>query len=471
MIKKNEALHELARRKAVKNFYSFCLMYDYNFFDGRDYLEEVAIVLEKAYKKYKENNNKIIRIGISLAPNAGKSYIVTLFCAWCLGNDINERILRTSHTRDLVVDHSRDVKNILGSDKFNDIFRTNYVMGKSAEGKWGLVGSKYDVNFNVGSVSSGIQGKRASIAIIDDSIAKAEDALSELFMINLIERFYKTDFSSRIVSNALEIIVNTRWREADIIGHLKELEYLDYEIKIPALVNNKSFCENVISTNELLKKEKDPMFQAMYQQEPLDYSDLLLLREEELNWFTNSQVERDKHGNIKSNMRIARLDLADKGTDRVALIFADIIFEDNKINGDTVKVIIDDNIVYTSQGYDKFRHRLINECIKQRPRYLFVESNFGGSSLAVEFRMKLEKKGIEVVELPTTKNKEVKIDLAGLAIRNKFYFRSDANTPDYKLFLQDMLRYKRMIKKQKDDGLDVMAELKDDISRLYGIFL
>lgn len=444
---------------------------DYDFFDKREYLENVANVLNKAYDKYKQNDGNIIRVSISLCPNAGKSYITTLFTAWCLGKDYDERILRTSHTRDLVVDHSRDVKNIIKGDKHSKVFNKKFNFTKDSEGKWGILGSKFDINYNIGSVSSGIQGKRASIGITDDTIAKTEDALNDTYLDNLINRFYENDFTSRLLPNALEIHIGTRWRERDIIGYIKEQGLLDYEISLPALINKKSFCEYVVSTKELLKKQQtQSLFDAMYQQDPLDNSDLILFKKEELNWFTDNQVNRNSNGTIKSTKRFARLDLADKGDDFTALIFADVIFDNNKISNDNIKIIFDDKIIYTNEKYELYKDKMISMCLFQKPAILFIESNFGGSMIAVEFRNVLQKYGIKVIDRPTIKNKEVKIDMCSLMIKNYCYFKSDATSRDYEYFLKHILSYKRMIKNQKDDGLDVIAEIKDDIQRDFSAY-
>jgi hypothetical protein len=73
--------------------------------------------------------------------------------------------------------------------------------------------------------------------------------------------------------NCPEIFIGTRWSKSDVIGKAIEDGLIDRQITIPALINGKSFCEAVKSTEEYLKIKDDTdeeIWEAEYQQNPIE---------------------------------------------------------------------------------------------------------------------------------------------------------------------------------------------------------
>ena len=103
---------ELARR----NFWEFCLFYDKEFFTARHFLKQVADAFQEISEK------KIRALSVSMPPRAGKSYITSLFCAWSLGNNPRESIMRNTCTSSLYLKFSYDVRNIVKQEKFAFVF-------------------------------------------------------------------------------------------------------------------------------------------------------------------------------------------------------------------------------------------------------------------------------------------------------------------------------------------------------------
>ena len=84
--------------------WEFCLHHDYELFSKRPYLKVIAYIFqwliqkentpqhvidyikkEVKEKDYYWNGKQPKKIGISLPPRAGKSYVISVCCAWAIG--------------------------------------------------------------------------------------------------------------------------------------------------------------------------------------------------------------------------------------------------------------------------------------------------------------------------------------------------------------------------------------------------
>ena len=102
--------YNIAKAKAG-NFWSFCLYWDKEFFIKRKFLKQIADALQLVYDGYKEG--RVVKIAISLAPRAGKSYCTSLFCAFMLGHFPKESIMRNTCTSSLYEELSNSVRGMV----------------------------------------------------------------------------------------------------------------------------------------------------------------------------------------------------------------------------------------------------------------------------------------------------------------------------------------------------------------------
>jgi predicted phage terminase large subunit-like protein len=80
---------------------------------------------------------------------------------------------------------------------------------------------------------TGIAGFRAKIGIIDDPVRSRQDADSELIRDRTWE-WYINDFRTRLVPEARQILIQTRWHEDDLAG--RALQHGDWHVlSLPAL--------------------------------------------------------------------------------------------------------------------------------------------------------------------------------------------------------------------------------------------
>ena len=136
---------------------------DHEFFSARPFLKDVAI----AFQKVEEGSLK--SLSVSMPPRAGKSYITSLFCAWTLGRNPSESIMRNTCTATLYLKFSYDVRAMIKSDKFTDIFPEIRLSDdkKNLQG-WNLQQSKQVAFFGAGVGGTIIGFGASKIGITDD---------------------------------------------------------------------------------------------------------------------------------------------------------------------------------------------------------------------------------------------------------------------------------------------------------------
>lgn len=455
-ILKLKARFELLRRKAQNgNFWAFCLFYDYEFFIKRPVLKLIADAMQRVYHCYR--NNVSIKIACSLPPRAGKSYITSLFSAFMLGHFPAESVMRNACTSKLYEKFSIDTRDVILSAKFAQCF-PDAVMHRSRRNidGWSLTDARQISYFGAG-VGGAIIGFGASMLSITDDLFKSfEDAVSTT--INEKTWSWKEgSHDSRTEGNCCEIAIGTRWSKKDVIGTMEERGKFDIIVRIPALIDGVSFCEDVHTTAYYLELEKDideVIWAAEYMQEPTEAKGLLFPRSE-LNLFTLDEINGKEPDGV-----IGATDVADKGNDYFSSPFAKI-FKD--------RFFITD-VVYTQDPVEVTEASLVATIIDTLCSNIRIESNNGGRLFARNIkRMLSEAKhtNCEVSTRFTSANKETKILLRSGFIKKHFWFRSDyTRGSDYAKFMKSLTEYMKMGSGQVDDAPDSLVILVEFIESL-----
>lgn len=162
-----------------------------------------------------------------MPPGSAKStYGSVLFPAWA--QQLRYNILAASHTVELAEKWGRRVRNLVGDNA--RILGVGLAPDSQAAGRWALDdGTEY----YAAGVMTGIAGFRAKIGIIDDPVRSRQDADSELIRDRTWE-WYINDFRTRLVPDARQILIQTRWHEDDLAG--RALQHGDWHVlSLPAL--------------------------------------------------------------------------------------------------------------------------------------------------------------------------------------------------------------------------------------------
>lgn len=423
---------ELCRRE----FWQFCLFYDYDLFSKRIFLKDIA----DAFQEVEEGN--VRSMSVSMPPRAGKSYITSLFCAWTIGRNPSKSVLRNTCTATLYLKFSYDVRNIVKSDKFKQVFPSVQLSDDKANLQgWNTNKAKQVSYFGAGVGGTIIGFGADNIAVTDDLYTGLEQALSDTQNDRIIQ-WKEATHDSRFESGCKRIDIGTRWSLNDVIGRQMNEGIYDKSIVIPALVEGKSFCEDVMTTAEYLEKQKrteESIWMAEYMQEPVDIKGRLF---NQLNTITRSEFEPYKDKIVGS---IGYVDVADMGADYTAS--AILAVADNKL------FVVD--YVFNKANTDITLPQVANVLNKWGSTYCRVESNSMGAMFSRYLQKEVKTK---ILPVHNTTNKVTRIIMQSVWIQEKIIFVVDER-PECQQFIQNVLSFSKEGKNKNDDAPDCMAGL------------
>lgn len=441
-----EAVLAVASRQ---NFWCFCCFWDWDFFrNKRRFLKEVALLFQEVADEYA--NGRAMTVSISMPPRAGKSYITSLFAAWWIGTHPTLSVMRNTCTASLYQEFSYVTRGIVQDARFKRVFpELKLRKDKQNLDGWSLETSK-QVGYFGGGVGTNIIGKGANIAITDDLYSGMTDALSDAITTRT-DLWKSSEHNSRMEKNCPEIFIGTRWTKRDVIGKAMESGKIEKSVIIPAIINGKSFCEDVKSTDEYLaimnEEGEDSMtWQAEYMQNPIEAKGLLL---------PESELMFDDIANIKAEdcvYRFAVGDPADNGGDKYAMPFCYVKFVGNMPKVYVVKAICNGyGIEYNSEMVLKsFTDLYIDD--------VYVESNGVGIASILLIKNRLHKNTI-LKPFHSSENKEVRIMSHYEFIKRFFVFdKNYKSDQEYRQFMQDLTGYvKGGQNSHKADAIDCLC--------------
>lgn len=461
LIELDDDFRELKLLEAYDDFWEFCLYMDYEFFDKR---ESVLKPVAEAFQEVEEGELDLLYVG--MPPRTGKSYITSLWCTWVLGRNPTESIMRNTVTNTLYNKFSNDIRDIMRGDthkrRYRDIFPGIHFATEKLEG-WKLTTSEQGVSYfgaGVGGTVIGLGCTKA--AILDDSIKNAEEAMSE----NSLEKkwnWYGSTHKSRLEKGCPEIHIATRWSNHDIPGRLiEEGEFQGNNAKkivIPALVDGESYCEEIHSTEKLLKEKKlldELIWEAEWQQSPVEAKGLVF-PDQSLNYFSMDELNKRPEGILMA------ADIADEGTDSLCCPIG-YIFGD--------KVFITD-VLFTKDPIEVTQPLTAAFIDKYTPDRAKFESNNGGKGFAMTIK-DLKKSKTTINWEPTVSNKHTRILMKSGYVKEYFYFRDDYEAgSDYDKFMRELKKYNKSGKVKHDDapdGITMLAEMLDQQGGIYSAY-
>lgn len=254
-----------------------------NKFIPAPHLEQIAEALTKVV------TGETRRLIINLPPRYGKTELaVKMFVAWCLANNPAAKFIHISYADKLALDNSAEIRALVTSEWFQDLFPTAVRADSNAKEKWftregggvyATAAGGQITGFGAGSTSprkysgTGSPCDGFSGAIIIDDPLKPDDALSESRRSHINDRYNNT-IASRVNSRETPIIViMQRLHEEDMSGYLiNGGSGEDWEVlKLPALDENENPLWEAKHTREELltiKRASPHVFSSQYQQEP-----------------------------------------------------------------------------------------------------------------------------------------------------------------------------------------------------------
>lgn len=185
------------------------------------------------------------RLMIFMPPRHGKSELASRrFPAWFLGRNPDRSIIAASYNSELATDFGREVRDIVATKLFGNVFDTRLSDNSAAAGRWHTNGRGGYVAAGVGTA---VTGRGAHVLLIDDPFKDRQDADSDIIR-ERVWRWYTStaytrlegdiapavledddiwaDFLQEIEAGDAEpfegavVLIQTRWNEDDLGGRL-----------------------------------------------------------------------------------------------------------------------------------------------------------------------------------------------------------------------------------------------------------
>jgi len=446
MNKKESLLFAMRCEMARRNFWDFCLYYDKQLFEARPFLKEVAEAFQDVA------NGTIKSLSVSMPPRAGKSYVTSLFCAWTLGNNPTESVMRNTCTATLYAKFSYDVRAVVMSQRFSNVFPDV----KMSPDKANLQGWNTNKSRMVGYFGAGVGGTiigfgASLLAITDDLYTGIETALNETANDKVIQ-WKQATHDSRMESGCRRIDIGTRWTIGDVIGYQMENNEYDKSIIVRALSEqDESFCEAVMTTEEYIDKRNKTakeIWLAEYQQKPVDllgrmFADLNTIKEIDF---------RKIHKQVEGC--VAYVDVSDQGKDYTAAAVCGVI-------GDKLYVV---DYLFSRENTDVTIPLTASLMDKWNVSYCRVESNSMGAMFSRELQRKVRK--TKMLQVHNTTNKMTRILMQSAFITQKMIFVSYENI-QCQSFLDNVYSFSKEGKNKNDDAPDCLAGLSMFVQSMF----
>ena len=240
LTKQVRATQEIARRELAKrNLLAFVLRYEAEYRAG--WVHKV-IASELMHFSEQVVREEAPRLMITMPPRHGKSLLASQYWpAWHLGNHPNHEFINTSYAQSLQMDFSRKIQELVKSEDYHHLFGNLGVTKKNeAIERWSLYDYDKEKRTGGGILAAGIggpiSGRGAHIFLIDDPVKNREEAESATLR-ETAKSWYSSTAYTRLAPGAGIVVIQTRWHDDDLAGHLLS-EMREAEKEMAAHENN-----------------------------------------------------------------------------------------------------------------------------------------------------------------------------------------------------------------------------------------
>lgn len=425
-------------------------------FDITEHLVSIAEKLN-AILRCDERQSKFVII--NMPPRSGKTELcIVSFVA--LGFAVNPAsiFMHLSSSDQLVNKNVGAIRKIMQSEAYRMLFPMTQVSNNGSGSITTTRGGELYAAPFLGQITGfgcgryNAEGFNGAL-LVDDPV-KTQDALSETLRERVNFTWANTIISRRNSDDTPIIIVAQRTHQHDLCGFLLDEEGTVEEggrwdlLQLPAILDEgtedeRSFWPSRRPLEELKKlRELNPwVFNTQQQQKPMPIEGLLF-PEEKTKYF---EVIPDD-----PEVVFIQMDPADEG-DNMYCSKVYYIKDGYCLNVD---------VIYTEDKLEITMPRLKEQILKWKPSYVNVESNSAWRLVAKEIKEWAAEYApdSEVRRHNATANKENRIFNEAPTIRNRFlYLTPSKQNKEYKRCMDDMHRYLKMVKDQRDDCVDVDA--------------
>jgi len=451
-----------------------------------------TMVLFESFAYYADEmilNDKVDKIRASFMPSMGKTYFCNLLCSFWISYDKEMTILRITYAEDLAKKFTKQISNILQSERHKKVFpkfnkEKKDIFAENSAFCIKLKGSEEN-NFNAMTRYGQVTGKRGKLLITDD-LLKGKIEAGNFKLQDEIVGMYDSDWTSRADDdNQKEVHVGTMWSNHDLLNVIekRDSEITKFEmdktykytktgfegravyIGVPALDydTDQSTCPLRYST-EFLRRKRDTIdpyiWKAEYQQKP-DEPEGLPFAYSKLKTY-NSETFPKEILEGRCECRVA-IDPNRRGIDYFVcpILKRYIVNHDeygNEIWSDWYLV----DILCKKDIYKNLKVLLISKLIKNRASKISVEINTS-NELPDLLEEDFEDNGYfdyDISQVYSTDNKETKIAMAQYDMRDHIIFPAKgmfASNSEMGIAMEMLTTYTFEKKVEHDDVPDILA--------------
>ena len=216
------------------------------------------------------------RIVCAMPPRHSKSSMITIaYPLWLIFRNPNLHILIVNNSATLSEKFGISLREYVKQygPKYN-VYLSDVKHSNSSMMFEDRKGKLYNGSIKLVGAGGSITGEDVDYLIIDDPYKGLADEFTPSALQKKID-WFKTVILQRLEPETRLLILHTRWNSNDLIGYLKENQPNDYIfIEYKAILNDGTPLWKERYSIELLNKRREEigerMFQALYQQEPMD---------------------------------------------------------------------------------------------------------------------------------------------------------------------------------------------------------
>ena len=423
-------------------------------------------VLADAIQDFEDGN--LTLLGISMPPGVGKTTIAEFGLAWTCGRNPFLPNLIGSHNNSFLTGVYGEMLRIFdehGEYRWQDVFPGLSVIATNAKDM--MIGIGYtkrdDMRFKTlqfSSIGSGNAGKVRAMnwLYVDDLVEGIEQALSRERMDKLWQVYY-TDLQQRMLGNAKQLVIGTRWSVADPLGRLNSLFGDDPKsrfINLPVADDDDhslfNYPYNLGYTDDDIKKLREAWdelsLNAIYFGRPVEREGLLYEESELRRYFVLPDAEPDTI--------LAICDTKEQGMDYcVCPVFYQYGTD-----------FYMDTVICDNGKVEVLEERVAQLLVNRKVRMCRIESNRGGTIFAQNVQKRVKELGgmTSITTKWTQSNKETRIHAnAGSAKANILFLdeKADGYTKEYRTAMSQLCTYSIAGKNKNDDVPDTIAMFVD----------
>lgn len=346
------------------------------------------------YNKLTEfSDGKIKKLMVFMPPQHGKSEGSTRrLPAFVLGRDPNKKIAVVSYNAPKARKFNREIQRVIDTEDYHKIFPETTLNASNVTtvaGAWLRNADECEIcgyrgGFKTVGVGGALTGDPVDMLIMDDIYKDAKTAWSPTVR-ESVEDWYDTVAETRLHNDSQQLIVFTRWHEADLAGRLLEQQGVyDPEtnprgwvvVVYQAIKKGKPTDYDPREEGEALWPERHNLeklesvrsrnphvFESLYQQEPKPLQGLMY----EQGFRTYDVIPYSQSAQRKNYT-----DTADTGTDYLC----SICYVETEI-GNYVT-----DILYTQKPMEYTEPKTAELLSRNKTDYTIIESNNGGRGFA-----------------------------------------------------------------------------------------